>query len=379
MSLLLDGLRHEPDLPRHVFLCVADHFEPDWGWAPAELRLARVNRWLDQYPESVAGIHDSLGRPPQHTFFFPLERYEPGLLDRLAQLCHRGFGDVEVHLHHDNDSSQQLRDKLEWFKETLHSRHGLLRRHATGEVTYGFVHGNWALDNSRPDGKWCGVNDEISVLRETGCYADFTMPSAPDHTQTRTINSIYYSLDDPERPKSHDTGIPARVGAAPPEGALLMIQGPLALDWYSRKCGPLPRLENSSLDTGRHPSDQRFRLWERANVTVAGRPDWRFIKLHTHGAKEPNADVLLGSPMRSLHESLAWRACEHPDFKYYYVTAYEMAQLVHAAEKDVRVPAEVLSIGPRRDSTDALSKRVSPSWRNTGGRTTVHQDQSLRP
>jgi len=357
VALLLDGLRDEPGSPRHVFLCIADHYEPDWAGASAELQVGRVNRWVDEYPESVAGIHDSLGRPPQHTFFFPLEKYEAGLLDRLAQLCHRGYGDVEVHLHHDNDSSQQLRGKLEWFKETLHSRHGLLRRNANGELTYGFVHGNWALGNSRPDGRWCGVNDELTVLRETGCYADFTMPSAPDCTQTQTINSIYYAKDDPERPKSHDTGVPARVGAGVPDDALLMIQGPLALDWHSRKCGLLPRLENSSLGEGRHPSAHRFRLWERANVTVAGRPDWKFVKLHTHGAKEANADVLLGSPMRLLHESLAQRACEHPDFKYYYVTAHEMAQLVHAAEEGVRDPAEVLSTDPRREIADAFFER----------------------
>lgn len=190
-SLLVDTLLDNPASPRHVFVCVADHYEPDWGGASSDVRIARVDRWLREYPQSVAGIHDSLGRPPQHTFFFPLERYEPGLLDRLADLCHRGFGDVEVHLHHDNDTSEQLRNKLHWFKNTLHSRHGLLERDADGQLTYGFIHGNWALDNSHPEGKWCGVNDELSILRETGCYADFTMPSAPDRTQTRTINSIY--------------------------------------------------------------------------------------------------------------------------------------------------------------------------------------------
>ena len=69
-------------------------------------------------------------------------------------------------------------------------RHGLLSRDRyTGEVGYGFIHGNWALDNSRPDGRMCGVDNELDVLRETGCYADFTLPSAPSPTQTRKINS----------------------------------------------------------------------------------------------------------------------------------------------------------------------------------------------
>src|SRR5258707_498316 len=76
------------------------------------------------------------------------------------------------------------------------------------EEMYAFIHGNWALDNSRPDGRWCGINNELDVLRETGCFADFTLPSAPSPCQTSTINRIYYAVDDPKRPKSHDTGFP---------------------------------------------------------------------------------------------------------------------------------------------------------------------------
>src|SRR6202043_585670 len=103
------------------------------------------------------------------------------------------------------------------------------RHRRTGEVAYGFVHGNWALDNSRPDGRWCGVNNELDILRQTGCYADFTLPSYPSPTQTRKINSIYYATDDPARPKSHDRGI--NVGSAPrPANSLMLIQGPLALN-----------------------------------------------------------------------------------------------------------------------------------------------------
>ena len=80
------------------------------------------------------------------------------------------------------------------FKELLADRHGLLaRRRDTGELPYGFIHGNWALDNSRPDGRCCGVNNELAILRETGCYADFTLPSAPSPAQTAKINSIYYA------------------------------------------------------------------------------------------------------------------------------------------------------------------------------------------
>ncbi len=57
-----------------------------------------------------------------------------------------------------------------------------------------------------PSGNNCGINNELLILKETGCYADFTFPSAPHPTQPSTINSIYYAKDDPLAPNSHNTG-----------------------------------------------------------------------------------------------------------------------------------------------------------------------------
>src|SRR5262249_12605058 len=152
-----------------------------------------------------------------------------------------------VHLHHADDTAESLRRTLSEARDMLAGRHGLLARdRRTGEVKYGFVHGNWALCNSHQGGHWCGVNNELDVLRETGCYADFTMPSAPHRAQTRTINSIYYAVDRPGRTKSHDSGTPVGAGR-PPANSLMMIQGPLVLSWSSRKWGLLPRVENGCL------------------------------------------------------------------------------------------------------------------------------------
>jgi hypothetical protein len=316
----------------HLLLCIADHFEPGWGRASPQTARERVERWLVDYPRELGAFRDSDGRPPRHTFFFPFEEYEPALLDALAQLCRHGFGEVEVHLHHDNDTAENLRAKLSSFKELLARRHGLLARdRRTCEVKYGFIHGNWALDNSRPDGRWCGVNNELDMLRETGCYADFTLPSAPSPTQTRKINSIYYAIDDPHRPKSHDTGIDVGIGPAPANG-LLLIQGPLLLNWRRRKWGLAPRLENACLQATQPPSMERLDLWLRARVQVPNRPDWYFVKLHTHGAKEGNRQMLLGPPMVRFHQDLARRAAANTRFHFHYVTAREMANLLKAAE-----------------------------------------------
>lgn len=328
-----------PDDVVDVFIAICDHWEPACYGASHQTALQRVQRWREEYPRLFDQFRDANDRPPQYTFFFPQDEYHPAYLDGIAPLCEAGFGDVDVHLHHDNDSPQQLQDKLEEFKETLHSQHGLLRRDpVTGEIVYGFIHGNWALCNSRPDGHCCGVDQELTVLLETGCYADFTMPSAPSPTQTRIINSLYYAIDRPGERKSHNSGVLARVGQRPPKDHLLMIQGPLCLDWNSRKFGLIPRIENGDLHGGRVGSARRLQLWIDAGVTVAGQPNWRFVKLHTHGCKDENINDLLGPPMQQFYRELQQLTEQQPNLRLHFVTAWEMAQLVHQAECGAAVP-----------------------------------------
>ncbi len=316
----------------HLLLCIADHYEPKQYRPTAEVSRARVRRWVEEYPRQFGRFRDSDGRTPRHTFFYPAEEYEAEYLAALANLCRQGFGEVEIHLHHHDDTPENLRQTLLTFKTILAEQHGLLAHDPrTGEPVYGFIHGNWALDNSRPCGRMCGVNNELDVLRETGCYADFTLPSAPDPTQTKKINSIYYAVDDPGRPKSHDTGID--VGSAPrPERSLMLIQGPLVLDWSRRKFGLLPRLENACIQGNQPARIERLARWLHARVQVPSRPDWFFVKLHTHGGAEENHDVLLGESMVRFHEDLARRAHDNPHFHFHYVTAREMYNLVKAAE-----------------------------------------------
>jgi len=333
-SLLRTSMRSVPRLDQeiHVLLCVADHYEPMHGPAPLHVARARVEKWLRDYPRNLGEFCDSDGRSPRHSFFYPLEEYECELLDALAELCRQGYGEVEVHLHHDRDTADALRRTLVEYVHLLADQHGLLARHReSGELRYGFIHGNWALCNSHPDGCWCGVNEEIDVLRSTGCYADFTMPSAPHPTQTRKINSIYYATNRPGQAKSHDAGQDAGAGPMPMR-SLMMLQGPLALRWRRRKWGVLPRMENGCLQASQPPSLQRLWSWLQAAVQVPTRPDWYFVKLHAHGALERDQETLLGAPMVQFHRALAQHAQKYPHFHYHYVTAREMYNLVKAAE-----------------------------------------------
>lgn len=328
------GRRGKPaaDRPIHVLLCIADHYEPQLGKPTPAVAAGRVESWVRNYPRLFERFRDADGRPPRHTFFFPIDEYDASHVDGIAGLCRAGYGEVEIHLHHDNDTSQALRERLIADTKMFRQRHGLLPSDkATGALRYGFVHGNWALDNSRPDGRWCGVNNELDILRETGCYGDFTMPSFPSATQTRKINSIYYAVDDPDRPKSHDWG--QDIGAGPcPANSLLMIQGPLLLDWGRRKWGVVPRIENGCLQGNQPPTMRRLDLWVAARVQALPRADWFFVKLYAHGAPESNQAVMLGEAMVRFHEGLAQRAALGAGFHYHYVTAREMYNLAKAAE-----------------------------------------------
>src|SRR5262245_7456343 len=75
----------------HLFVCVADHFEPFWLDATREMALARVRRWRDDYPRVMNGIRDNGGNAPRHTFFYPQEEYDAECVDMLAELTRNGM------------------------------------------------------------------------------------------------------------------------------------------------------------------------------------------------------------------------------------------------------------------------------------------------
>ncbi|MBJ6982873.1 right-handed parallel beta-helix repeat-containing protein [Luteimonas sp. MC1572] len=317
---------------RHLMFCFVDHYEPAWGNPGRAREDARVARWLEELPRLCASHRDSEGRPPMHTFFYPEEEYRPEHLDALATLCRMGLGEIEIHLHHDNDTEAELRRKLSRFTELLASDHDALPRDpVTGQPRWAFIHGNWALDNSHPSGRHCGVDNELVVLREEGCYADFTFPAAPDPCQTRAINRIYYAKDDPCRPKSHDRGPRVRVGGSA-EGDLMLIQGPLGFRWRSRKFGLVPRIENADVRAVAPPTTDRIDAWVRTGIHVEGRPEWIFVKIHTHGAEDRDMDTLLGAAMDQAHSYLESRYNDGREWKLHYVSAREAYNIAKAAE-----------------------------------------------
>jgi len=316
---------------RHVLLCVCDHYEPFHRAAKPEA-VERVALWRREFNNAVGEFRDSDGVAPRHTFFYPVEKFDEDVVGSLAELCRETGNETEIHLHHDRDNAENLHATLMQAKARL-AELGMLSRDPGGEVCYGFVHGNWALDNSHAEGRHCGVVNELAVLRRTGCYGDFTLPSAPSRTQTRTINSLYYAKGSC-RPKSHDSGrkVRSRCDLQPGDDELLIVQGPLGLNWERRKWKVFPRVENSDLTAANPPTLERLKLWLQCHIHVEGQPNWIFLKLHTHGAKPENSRMFLGEPMRAFHRALAKTAAEDPTIRYHYVSAREMVNILLAAE-----------------------------------------------
>ena len=310
--------------PSDVWVTIADHFEPYWGRPDQAVARARVVRWRRQWPEIAQRHRDSADHPPSYTFFYPQEEYSPELVEPLAEMARQGIADVEVHIHHDGDGEASFLGRMRGFLDRLHVGHGLLRRHG-GRIAFGFIHGNWALDNSRPDGKWCGLNNEITLLRELGCYADFTLPAAPDPCQAGPVNVIYRASDDPARPRSHARGAPIVPGSAN-VGDLTLIPGPLGLLWSAGRRGR-PRLDTGEIAGHFLPSAERVHLWLEVAPRIGSHC---FIKLFTHGAQERNAAPLLEGGLAVLFEALR-SECESRQARLHYVSAWAMWQAVEAA------------------------------------------------
>jgi len=323
------GAVRRVDGPRHLLFAICDHYEPLHGKVERDRGVARVAAWEEGYPALVRDLRDADGFGPRHSFFFPGEEYDPRTLEPLARLCAAGHGEVELHLHHDGDTADRLRADIDAYLRSF-AEHGHISRDPAGAFRFAFIHGNWCLANARRDGRWCGVDQEVELLHQLGCYADFTFPSAPDECQPDLVNQIYWPTGDLSRRKAYDRGEPAAVGRVRRD-RLLMITGPLALAVTRRGGRARLRIESSALAHDDPPSPDRLRTWVAQDIHVAGRPEWVFVKLHTHGAPEKNAEVLLGEPTRALHEALARHYNDGDRWQLHYVTAREMYNIAIAA------------------------------------------------
>jgi hypothetical protein len=332
-------VRHLPDIrPLHLVIGLADHFEPSVVTGAPGVRASqreqeqRLEKWCREYPAAVGVWRDDEGQPLRHTYFYPAEEFNESLIDRLAEHCHSGWGEIEIQLHHGveaPDTGENTSRILTQFRDALASRGCLSREDGAGLPRYGFVHGNWALANS-DCGRFCGVDEEMQILADTGCYADFTLP-APSSAQIGKINSIYECGLPLNQRAPHRLGIDLQSGHAPSTFPLI-VEGPLMIDFGRRKRDrPFLGIENGELSAANPPTLRRLRLWQRAAIAVQGRPDWLFIKLHCHGMEPRDGSAMVGTPIQDFLRELVEGQGNQAKYRLHFVTMREMINIALAA------------------------------------------------
>jgi hypothetical protein len=191
----------------------------------------------------------------------------------------------------------------------------------------------------------------MQILAETGCYADFTLPSAPDETQVPMINKIYECGLPLTEKMPHRAGKSVEVvgaGAKNINGKYktggegekngnepqlpLIFTGPLIFNWTRRVKGfPVPRIEDGALVANQPMDLARFRRWTSANVTVKGRSDWIFVKLYCHGFFDYDQSACIGEDARRFFGEIVENGEKTGEYKVHFASAREAFNMVCAA------------------------------------------------
>ena len=171
----------------------------------------------------------------------------------------------------------------------------------------------------------------ITVRRETGCYADMTLPSAPDESQVAVINRIYECGLPMNEPAPHRRG--TRVEANGKQMQLpLIFTGPLVFNWTRLVKGlPVPRIDDGALAANQPLDAARFRRWRSANITVSGRSDWIFIKLYCHGFFDRDQSVCIGDEAKRFFGDLVEDCERSGSGTVHFATAREAFNMATAA------------------------------------------------
>jgi len=322
---------------KHIVFTVADHFEPSWsenGFLDIEAQRRRLNDYHKLARKTGEAIKDADGTKFRHTNFFPAEQYDRRLLEQMAAMQAEGLGEVEIHLHHGvekPDTAENLRKTLIEFRDCLAEEHKCLSRlDGRGAPMYAFVHGNLALANSC-GGKYCGVDSEMQILQDTGCYADMTLPSVPGETQVPVFNQIYECALPLAEKAPHRAGVRVRVSGNQPKLPLIFT-GPLVLNWTRRIKGvPVPRFDDGGLVANQPMDLARLNRWLSANVTVENRPEWIFVKLYCHGFFDRDQPFCIGDEAAQFFGEVIEAGEKSGDHRVYFASAREAFNMVAAA------------------------------------------------
>jgi hypothetical protein len=275
-----------------------------------------VRHWQQAYAAFQGRCREAFGTTPVHTFFYP-PHHGPEHLPQLAEMAHAGGGEIELHYHHRDDTAESLTRDL---KATLalYNRHGLLLESGhPPRTSFGFVHGDWALNNSC--GGECAGQRRVSIHHDLGCWATSRCPRRRLPTRKIARSITVWAI----RPAQGDAAVGCAHGGETP-GAV-HDAGPAR----DQLAPDHPRPENANLTSRNWGRPDRLPVWLNCNVHVEGRRRL-FIKLHAW-AIERDFDALFGDKAFAMHR--ASRAVQRRQaFQLHYVTARQAYNVAKAAE-----------------------------------------------
>lgn len=307
---------------KHIMFAFVDHYEPD--------SVENVLQWRDGLRKLSNLYRDREGNPPKHTWFYHGE--DEAILHALSECSIEGLGEIEMHLHHGNDTEKSLADLIDK-RLTLYNKFGACITQK-GERKFGFIHGKWGLANSRGK-KYCGVRNEIDILYKAGCYADFTFP-AWGLMNPRKKNALFYPSCKWHFGKPYTAGFDVTLGM--PKDGFMLIEGPGSISGLPgslSRYGLLRKIVSPispGIDNYFVPTPARFDCWVRSGVCVKGRPEWIFIKVHTHGAREKNHEACFGRIIGEIYRYALQKYNNSTTYQMHFVTAREMFNIIKAAE-----------------------------------------------
>ena len=287
--------------PTDIIVSFVDHWEPNVASGAGP-----VLEWAQRYAAFANRHRDWDGRPLRHSWFQANTNQSDtpeamrALTEPILRLCYDGYGEIGIHIHHGEQGTQEENyarfvSQTRAFIEALH-RYGIaVTAEERPRTAFGFVHGMWALDNSRdlgglgtgiPNPQHCGVNRELQALRELGCFADFTFPAwGPMNPIIR--DAFFYAQDDDSTGSYRRDGNTRLMSVGGADwGDLLIMSGP---------SDPWP-----AVDAAGRLAPESFDEWAAKGVGVGGQNDWVFVKIHCHGYQQS----LISQP-DSLREGVA--------------------------------------------------------------------------
>lgn len=310
-----------PDDQKHLVFVMVDHYEH--GVKPESPNGNRD--WCEKFRAISDEYRDDFGNGFRYTWFYPYDHHVGEIVADLSQMAYEGYGEVEFHWHigtrdeHDmttENYSEKVAEAVRWFQQYG----AMITEEEQPRTAFAYIAGVWDLDASRKPLSH-GLTNQLEVLHENGCYADFTFSTIATAAQPRKINSLYYVKDDPKQSKSYNTGADVEVGKSV-DDQLMIFQGPLSINWKAE-------LEYGAIETDPRFHKKRIPRWLESNIHVKGRPEWVFVKVYSHGAQSQRT-VLEKDMKDMLRELKAYTSSR--GIKLHFMTAREAFNVAKAAE-----------------------------------------------